>query len=112
MSANFMPKIEVKRSWNSEDMKKFLDKDISIGDDYSTYDDHIFRMLDFVDKHEPTTENLYLVTLDIHNHTSSGMPEIKYLMERLEVNVVHREFVIEPFNPFSLLTDADTAKNE
>lgn len=84
------PKITVKRFWNAREVREVcIDNELYTCGDNESYD----AMLNQVNTCSPSTENLYLIALDISNH--SKLKNIETIMYMLENGAVNTFFQIE-----------------
>lgn len=74
-----IPNITVKRFWNARNVKEVcIDNKLYTCGDNESYN----AMLNRVDECSPTTENLYLIAVDIAKHsTFRGIESIMYMLE-------------------------------
>lgn len=82
--------IEVKRMWDSYSVRKAC-----IGNNWYTAGDNedYTKMLDLVDKLEPTTENLYTIARDIKEHSDDQT--ISNVMFCLEKDAISTFYTVE-----------------
>ena len=89
------PKIKTSRAWDSDDVRRMCIKH----DFYTCGDNEEYSaMLRYVDEHEPTTENLYIIAVDIYEHSAlddfgqygdSVISSIMFDLEREAVRTFH-----------------------
>ena len=89
-----VPKIKAVRHWNSCEVRQLCIKnEWYTHGDCQAYSD----MLGFVDRNDPTTENIYLTALDICQHSFDGDiddDDVTTMMEQIEKSVVDKFYYI------------------
>ena len=95
MAEMYIPKIESKRNWDIAGLQKLIEKKKF----YNTDPERREKMIAFVEKSEPTYENIYRVATDIQHNSKKAMA-VTEIMTMLEKDAVHTEFSVDTFNPF------------
>lgn len=93
ISIEFTPEIrEEKKWWSSEIRNMCIANDWYTAGTVKEYSD----MLEFVEEHEPTTENIYKVAADIYMHTSVNVDkDLENMMFVIANDVVKTFFEIQ-----------------
>lgn len=85
-----MKTLTQKKHWNSDDVRRAC-----IHNGWYTRGDNkaYYEMLEYVDTHEPTKENVYIVAMDINEHSRSNT--VSNIMYCLEEDAIYTTYYLD-----------------